>query len=68
VSDLLGKEAESFSTADLEQRRLEIRRGLKRANTAAVVILLVVLGLSLAAMVFFGLTPFPFRGQFEIPA
>jgi signal transduction histidine kinase len=36
--------------ADLERRRAQIRRGLRRANTAGVLILLIVIGLSAAAL------------------
>ena len=39
-----------FSDADLQRRREEIRRGLARANVAAVAILLIVIGLALTAV------------------
>ena len=47
----LPEEAASFSAADLELRRRQIRKGLRRANTAGAIILLIVIGLSLAALV-----------------
>src|SRR5437870_1141566 len=51
VSNSAGVERGSFSDADLKRRREQIRRGLTRANSAAVVILLIALGLSLAAII-----------------
>src|SRR2546427_2406307 len=43
-------QTDSFSDADLKRRREQIRRGLTRANTAAAGILVIVIGLSLAAL------------------
>ena len=37
--------------AHLEQRRQQIRRGLRRANAAGAVVLVIVIGLSLAALI-----------------
>src|SRR5438552_12448794 len=51
VNDTSRNPAESFSDADLELRRQQIRRGLRRANTAGAVVLAIVIGLSLAALV-----------------
>jgi signal transduction histidine kinase len=51
VKSSLPKKADSFSDADLELRRQQIRKGLRRANTAGAVILVIVIGLSLAALV-----------------
>jgi signal transduction histidine kinase len=42
--------AGSFSDGDLELRRQQIRKGLRKANTAGAVILIIVIGLSLAAL------------------
>jgi signal transduction histidine kinase len=51
VKSSLSEAAGSFSDADLELRRQQIRKGLRRANTAGAIILLIVIGLSLAALV-----------------
>src|SRR5947209_11045564 len=45
------RQSGSFGDADLEARRQRIRRGLRRANTAGAVILVIVIGLSLAALI-----------------
>ena len=50
MSRSLHTHAASCSDADLKHRREQIRRGLTRASTAAVIILLIVIGLSVAAM------------------
>src|SRR5262245_17917184 len=42
--------AKGPADADLARRRAQIRRGLRRANTAGVLILLIVIGLSAAAL------------------
>jgi signal transduction histidine kinase len=51
VKSSLSEAAGSFSDADLELRRQQIRKGLRRANTAGAAILVIVIGLSLAALV-----------------
>lgn len=51
MRDAADNPADFLPDIDLEQRRRHIRRGLTRANIAAVVILVIVIGLSLAALI-----------------